>query len=60
VEFKNKEECKKIWKYLKENNIYTLPGWEKNEFSGLEDQFIRFTIGKEWEMDRVAEVLAKY
>jgi len=55
-----KEECKKIWKYLKENNIYTLPGWEKNEFSGLEDQFIRFTIGKEWEMDRVAEVLAKY
>jgi len=60
VEFKNKEECKKIWKYLKENNIYTLPGWEKNEFSGLEDQFIRFTIGKEWEMDRVAEVLEKY
>ena len=60
VEFKNKEECKKIWKYLKENNIYTLPGWEKNEFFGLEDQFIRFTIGKEWEMDRVAEVLAKY
>ena len=60
VEFKDKEETKKIWKYLKENGIYTLPGWEENEFSGLGDQFIRFTIGEEWEMDKVKEVLAKY
>jgi histidinol-phosphate aminotransferase len=60
VEFKNKEECKKIWKYLKEKGIYTLPDWEKNEFSGLEDQFIRFTIGEEWEMDKTIEVLSDY
>ncbi len=59
VEFKNKKETEKIWKHLKENSIYTLPGWE-NEFSGLDDQFIRFTIGEEWEMDRVIEVLYDY
>jgi len=59
VEFKDKKETEKVWKYLKENGIYTLPGWE-NEFSGLDDQFIRFTIGDEWEMDRVGEVLSDY
>ena len=59
VEFRNKEETERVWKYLKEKDIYTLPGWE-NEFSGLNDQFIRFTIGDEWEMDRVVEVLSDY
>jgi histidinol-phosphate aminotransferase len=59
VEFKNKEETERVWKYLKEKSIYTLAGWE-NEFSGLEDQFIRFTIGEEWEMDKVVEVLSDY
>ena len=58
VEFKNKEETERVWKYLKEKGIYTLAGWE-NEFSGLGDQFIRFTIGDEWEMDKVAKVLTK-
>lgn len=58
AEFKNKEETERVWKYLKENGIYTLPGWE-NEFSGLDDQFIRFTIGEEWEMDKVVKVLTK-
>jgi histidinol-phosphate aminotransferase len=58
VEFKNKKETEKVWKYLKENGIYTLAGWE-NEFSGLDDQFIRFTIGEEWEMDRVVKVLSE-
>ncbi len=56
VEFKNKEETERVWKYLKEKGIYTLAGWE-NEFSGLGDQFIRFTIGDEWEMDKVIKVL---
>ena len=59
VEFKNKEETERVWKHLKENGIYTLAGWE-NEFSGLDDQFIRFTIGEEWEMDKVIEVLFDY
>ncbi len=59
VEFKNKEETERIWKYLKEKSIYTLPSWE-DEFSGLDDQFIRFTIGDEWEMDKVVEVLSDY
>jgi len=59
VEFKNKEETERVWKYLKGKGIYTLPGWE-NEFSGLDDQFIRFTIGEEWEMNRVVEVLSDY
>ncbi|MEA1939883.1 MAG: histidinol-phosphate transaminase, partial [Candidatus Caldatribacteriota bacterium] len=59
VEFKNEEETRHIWKHLKEKNIHTLPGW-KDEFSGLEDKFIRFTIGEEWEMDRVVEVLSDY
>jgi histidinol-phosphate aminotransferase len=59
VEFKNKEKTERVWKYLKEKGIYTLAGWE-NEFSGLEDQFIRFTIGQEWEMDRVIKVLIGY
>ena len=58
VEFKNKEETQGVWKYLKEKGIYTLAGWE-NEFSGLGDQFIRFTIGEEWEMDKVIKVLTK-
>ncbi len=59
VEFKDKKETEKVWKYLKENGIYTLPGWE-NEFSGLNDQFIRFTIGKEWEIDKAVEALSDY
>jgi len=59
VEFKNKKETEKVWEYLKEKDIYTLAGWE-DEFSGLGDQFIRFTIGKEWEMDKVIEVLTEY
>jgi len=59
IEFKDKKETERVWKYLKEKEIYTLPGWE-NEFSGLDDQFIRFTIGVEWEMDKVAEVLSDY
>lgn len=59
VEARDKEECEKIWKHLKEIGVYTLPGWE-NEFSGLGDQFIRFTIGEEWEMDRVVEALSDY
>jgi histidinol-phosphate aminotransferase len=59
VEFKDKKKTERVWKYLKENGIYTLAGWE-NEFSGLDDNFIRFTIGVEWEMDRVVEVLSDY
>ena len=59
VEFKNKKETERAWKYLKENGIYTLPGWE-NEFSGLGDQFVRFTIGEEGEMNKVVEVLSDY
>jgi len=56
VEFKNKKETDRVWKHLKEKGIYTLAGWE-NEFSGLDNQFIRFTIGNEWEMDKVIEIL---
>ena len=59
VEFKNKKETERVWEYLKEKGIYTLAGWE-NEFSGLDNQFIRFTVGKEWEMDRVVKVLSDY
>jgi len=59
VEFKNKKETEKVWEYLKEKSIFTLAGWE-NEFSGLDNQFIRFTIGEEWEMDRAVEVLSDY
>lgn len=59
VEFRDKKETKKVWEYLREKDIYTLGGWE-NEFSGLDDQFIRFTIGEEWEMDKVVEVLSDY
>jgi len=59
VEFKNKEETERVWKHLKEKGIYALPGWE-NEFSGLDDQFIRFTIGDEWEIDKAVEVLSDY
>ncbi|GAB4115093.1 MAG: histidinol-phosphate transaminase [Candidatus Caldatribacteriota bacterium] len=59
LEAQNKEESKAIWRYLKENNIYTLPGW-KEEFSGLEDRFIRFTVGEEWEMNITIEVLSEY
>ena len=56
VEFKDKKETERVWEHLKEKGIYTLAGWE-NEFSGLDDQFIRFTIGEEWEMDKVIEIL---
>jgi len=59
VEFKDKKETERVWRHLKEKDIYTLAGWE-NEFSGLEDQFIRFTIGEEWEMDKTIEVLSDY
>ena len=58
VEFKDRKKTEIVWKYLKEKGIFTLPGWE-NEFSGLDGQFIRFTIGDEWEMDKVVKVLTK-
>jgi histidinol-phosphate/aromatic aminotransferase/cobyric acid decarboxylase-like protein len=59
VGFKGKRETERVWKYLQENGINTLPGWD-NEFSGLGDQFIRFTIGEEWKMDKVIKVLTGY
>jgi hypothetical protein len=34
VEFQNKKETERVWKYLKEKDIYALAGWE-NEFSGV-------------------------
>ncbi|MCK5768025.1 MAG: histidinol-phosphate aminotransferase family protein [Candidatus Atribacteria bacterium] len=59
VEFKNENQTKKIWNYLKENNIFTTAAWE-DEFSVLESRFIRICIGEKKEMDRVTEVLAEY
>ena len=58
VEFKNKEEAKRIWKNLKRNGIYTFPAWSE-EFSGLKKGFIRFTVGTEEEMNKTIKVLTE-
>jgi histidinol-phosphate/aromatic aminotransferase/cobyric acid decarboxylase-like protein len=46
-----------MWKNLKKNGIYTFPAWSE-EFSGLEGNFIRFTVGTEKEMNKTIEVLS--
>ena len=59
VEFENENQTKKIWSYLKENNIFTTAAWE-NEFSVLEGRFIRICIGEKREMEIVTKVLSEY
>jgi len=57
VEFKNREETERVWKDLKSNGIYTFPSWSE-EFSGLEEKFIRFVMGTKEEMDKTIEILS--
>lgn len=58
VNFKEKEVAEYYWEKLKKNNIHALPGWN-NEFSGLPEHYIRFTIGEKWEMDKVLSCFYK-
>lgn len=55
-EFNSREEAEKVYKALEEENIITFPGWHE-EFSGLPDRFIRFTIGKRSDMEKAAKVV---
>jgi len=59
VEFKNRKEAERAWKNLKKKGIYTFPAWSE-EFSGLEGNFIRFTVGTEKEMNKTIEVLSTF
>lgn len=59
VDFVTQENTKRVWNYLKKENVYTFAAWG-GEFSGLEKHYIRFTIGKQKEMDYVLMLLHYY
>ncbi|MBN2394880.1 MAG: aminotransferase class I/II-fold pyridoxal phosphate-dependent enzyme [Candidatus Atribacteria bacterium] len=56
VDFITEENTKRVWNDLKKNNVHTFAAWD-GEFSGLENHYIRFTVGNKEEMDYVLKLL---
>ena len=59
ADFTTKENTFKVWKYLRERDVYAFAAWG-DEFSGLDNHYIRFTIGKPQEMNYVLSLLKDY
>jgi len=59
VDFISKKETEKVWHYLQSKRVYVFPAWG-DEFSGLDNHYIRFAIGNRSEMDYVLNLLDKY
>ncbi len=59
VDFTTEEKARKIWHFLREEKVFVVAGWEQ-EFSGLDNQYIRFTIGNREEMSLVLELLKRF
>jgi len=59
VDFITRENTKSVWQYLRKEGVYTFAAWE-DEFSGLENHYIRFTIGTRQEMDYTLMLLNQY
>lgn len=59
VDFESRENTESVWKYLREEGVYTFAAWEE-EFTGLDDHYIRFTIGNRQEMAYVLGLLSRF
>ena len=59
VDFISKKEAEKVWHYLQRKSVHVFPAWG-DEFSGLDNHYIRFAIGNQGEMDYVLNLLDKY
>lgn len=59
VDFITQENTKSVWQYLRKEGVYAFAAWE-DEFSGLENHYIRFTIGTQQEMDYTLMLLNQY
>jgi histidinol-phosphate aminotransferase len=59
VDFITHEMTKNVWQYLREQGIFTFAAWG-DEFSGLENHYIRFTVGNEQEMEYTLNILQEY
>jgi histidinol-phosphate aminotransferase len=59
VDFITRENTKSVWQYLRKEGVYAFAAWE-DEFSGLENHYIRFTIGTRQEMDYTLMLLNQY
>lgn len=57
VQFHDRTEAERVWKFQKEAGIHTFPGWV-DEFSSLDGRFIRFNIGTLEEMKRTIDALS--
>lgn len=55
-DFSTEANASRIYNALRRRGITSLPGWD-DEFTGLPNRFIRFTIGRERTMDRTLEAL---
>lgn len=52
VEFEDEQEARQYFRGLQKLNVSVFPGWD-NEFSGLGNNFLRFSIGRREQMDEV-------
>ncbi len=59
VDFITKEKTNRVWSYLKREGVHTFPAWGE-EFSGLDNHYIRFTIGNQKEMSFVLMLLKDF
>lgn len=59
VDFVDKKKTEEIWQYLRNENIFTFASWGE-EFSGLGNHFIRFTISNHEDMAYVLKLLERF
>ena len=59
ADFVSLENTKKVWQYLRKEGVYTFAAWGE-EFSGLDEHYIRFTISNQQEMDYVLTLLERF
>lgn len=57
VDFGTRAKAERCWRALRSAGILTFPGWDE-EFTNLDDRYIRFTVGTAAEMEAAAKVLA--
>ena len=59
ADFLTEEKTRQVWYYLREENVFTVAAWEE-EFSGLDNHYIRFTISNHEEMDYALKLLQRF
>lgn len=59
ADFTTEENTRRVWQYLRKENIFTCPSWGE-ECTGLEKHFIRFTVSTEDEMKLVLKLLSDF